>query len=134
MGFSYNTWGSSWKTSWANSWGGGVTPPVIVTDTHDSVRKRHKPAQIIYETRAPELKEWAKQEEQIEAISPILGEEKPVNIPAFVEWDLKQIEAHAKATSQSIEQVERKLALLQAYEKELDEEEIDFMQMIASIH
>ena len=48
-------------------------------------------------------------------------------------WDIARIESHAKATSQTIEQVERKLAALQRYEQELDEEEEDFMMMVSAI-
>lgn len=103
-------------------------------DTHDYDIKRKKDKKIflpIYEyTKKPEALR-ADNIEEIELDDKEITVEKPAARATIMGWDNSRIEAHAKATSQSIAQVEKKLAVLQAYEKELDDEEEEFLMMVA---
>lgn len=95
-------------------------------DTHDGLpRKFYLP---IYERTKKKPKSEIHKKPELELVDKeILVESAQPLKPA--KWDNSAIEAHAKATSQSIAQVEKKIALLQAYERELDEEEEEFFML-----
>ena len=111
---------------------------IAVSDTHDGLPKKfYLP---IYESSKKERihkkidnlsqkfdVEIEIEEGNAEQRGKLIENAKPVFLK---KWDNSTIEAHAKATSQTIEQVKKKLEVLQKYEDELNSEEDDFFTLV----
>lgn len=106
-----------------------------IKDTHDFVKRRTKKILLpIYEYTKKKKPVKIEVEQELALTSEDVFEKNIAPLPVkAVEWDNSAIIAHAKETMQTIDNIERQIAALREYERNLGEEEEDFFELVKLI-